>query len=205
MQRTLHSLAITGIRMLATLALKAQQAAPVCGWNTAIQKIYLRNPAMRVNMQATETKLQRQMQILDADSLYTIPIVVHVIHTGTPVGSADNPTDANIMAMISSLNDSWRKNGAQYGGVDMKIQFQLAVRSPLCGTTTGIERINGSGVPNYVSGGIAIGTFGGSADELAVKGLADWPNTDYINIWIVNKINGSAVNTGGFAYFAENN
>jgi len=107
--------------------------------------------------------------------------------------------------MITGLNDAWRKNGASYGGVDMKMQFQLATRSPLCGTTNGIIRVNGSSVPNYVSGGIAIYTYPGSADEWSVKALSRWPNTDYINIWIVNKINGSSTGIGGFAYFAENN
>ncbi len=38
------------------------------------------------------------------DTLYTLPVVVHVINTGTPVGSLDNPDDAAINAMITNLN-----------------------------------------------------------------------------------------------------
>ncbi|MEO8712218.1 MAG: M43 family zinc metalloprotease, partial [Parafilimonas sp.] len=45
----------------------------------------------------------------------------------------------------------------------------------------------------------------GSADEVAVKNLSRWSNTDYINIWIVNKINGSATAPGGYTYFPEYN
>ena len=139
------------------------------------------------------------------DTLYTLPVVVHVINTGTPVGSPDNPDDAAINAMIANLNNAWRKNGALYGGADMKIQFQLAVRSPSCSATTGIVRVDGSSVPNYASGGITNINHAGSADEVAVKNLSRWPNTDYINIWIVNKINGDPNYPGGYTYFPELN
>jgi hypothetical protein len=157
---------------------------------------------------AAEKKLQQYLQnssLLDSNALFTIPIVIHVIHTGTAIGSPDNPTDTNLTDMITGLNNAWRMNGASYGGVDIKMQFQLAIRSPQCGAATGINRVNGSSVPNYVSGGIAINTFPGSADEWTVKALSRWPNTDYINIWIVNKINGTSSGIGGFAYFAEYN
>ena len=139
------------------------------------------------------------------DTLYTLPVVVHVIHTGTSIGSPDNPADNLIIAMLSNLNNAWRKNGTVYGGSDMKIQFQLAVRSPACGTTTGIDRVDGSIIPNYASGGITNYGFPGSADEVAVKNLSRWPNTDYINIWIVNKINGNPNFPGGYTYFPELN
>ena len=147
----------------------------------------------------------RPQQNMDADSIYTLPVVVHVIHTGTPIGAPDNPTDAMINAMISTLNNAYRKNGSSFGGVDMKIQFQLATRSPNCGSTTGINRVNGSIVPNYASGGITNYNATGSAPETAIKRLSRWSNTDYINIWIVNKINGDSINTGGYTYFPEYN
>ncbi len=189
--------------------LKAQNNTATCGWITARNMERNRNPSLfELRKIAAEKQIEdylKNQQPLDADSLYTLPIVVHVIHTGDAVGSPDNPTDADINDMITGLNNAWRKNGAQYGGVDIRIQFQLAIRSPQCGTTTGIVRVNGSSIPNYVSGGIAISTYPGSADEWAVKAISRWPNTDYINIWVVNKINGSATATGGFAYFAENN
>ncbi len=150
-------------------------------------------------------EFERLLDITDADSLYILPVVVHVIHTGSPIGSADNPSDAAINAMITNLNNAFRRNGPSFAGADLKIQFQLAIRSASCGVTNGINRINGSSVPNYTSGGISNYNFPGSAPETAVKSLSRWPNTDYINIWIVNKINGSATAPGGYAYFPEYN
>jgi hypothetical protein len=143
--------------------------------------------------------------IKDNNQLFTLPVVVHVITTGDAIGSADNPSDSLINAMIKDLNNAYRKKGTSFGGVDMRIQFQLAVRDPHGTATTGIVRVSGAGVPNYVTGGITNNGTIGSADELTVKGLSRWPNTDYINIWIVNKINGTSTATGGYTYFPEYN
>lgn len=179
----------------------AQVTAPACAWPAP------RKDARSLLLQKkAEQRLQQVISRFDAgdaDTLYTLPIVVHIIHTGTPVGSADNPTDAQVMGMIQTLNDSWRRMGSAYGGADMKIQFQLALRGPGCSATTAINRVNGSSIPNYASGGIGVNGFPGSADEALVKNLSRWSNADYINIWIVNKINGTSTAIGGYAYFAE--
>ncbi|CAN5268863.1 hypothetical protein BH11BAC6_BH11BAC6_10870 [soil metagenome] len=177
------------------------QNSNICGWKPLKNNIYLPK-----NGSALFTKDAAGLPpIKDNGAVYTLPVVVHVITTGDAVGSPDNPTNAAINAMIKNLNNAFRKKGTSFGGADMMIQFKLAIKSPTCATTTGIDRVNGSGVPNYVSGGITNINYAGSADEVTVKGLSRWPNTDYINIWIVNKINGSVTNPGGYAYFPELN
>jgi hypothetical protein len=153
--------------ILISVSAFSQKQIPLCGW-----QLPSKDPTSVLRRQLAEKRIQQMIsrnQLEDLDSLYTLPIVVHVIHTGTAIGSPDNPTDAQIHAMIQSLNDAWRKNGTSFGGVDMKMQFQLAIRSPLCGTTTGINRVNGSSVPNYTSGGIGVDNFPGSADQVLVK------------------------------------
>jgi hypothetical protein len=171
-----------------------------CGW---LQKPTL--PQKNVVQQKLFENYLQQLRTTDADSLFTLPVVVHVIHTGSPIGSADNPTDASIQAMIVNLNNSWRKNGTIYGGADMRIQFQLALKSPACVTTPGINRIDGRVLANYASGGITNYGYPGSVPEELVKNLSRWPNADYINIWIVNKIDGNSTAPGGYAYFPEYN
>jgi hypothetical protein len=176
-----------------------------CGWLNTINTVAPHLSHNNKTLQNSFTSHLMPQKVADADSLYTLPVVVHVIHTGSAIGSPDNPSDAAIAAMINNLNNAFRKNGVLFGGVDMRIQFQLALRSPACGVTTGINRINGSSVSNYVSGGITNNNFAGSAPETAIKKLSRWSNTDYINIWIVNKINGSSTAPGGYAYFPEYN
>ena len=190
---------------------KAQKdAQPIsCGFDE-LQK-YLRQTDSNFQKKITiaEQKITEQLRqtrnARTAGTVYTFPVVVHVIHTGGAIGSIYNPSDANIIAMISNLNNCWRKNGASFGGVDIEIQFQLAIQSPNCTTTLGINRVDGSSLTNYASGGITNINAAGSADEILVKNLSRWLNTDYINIWVVNKINGSESLPGGYAYFPQYN
>lgn len=139
--------------------------------------------------------------------LDTLPVVVHVIHTGTPIGAPDNPSDDAINAMISLMNNAFQKNGPMYGGANIGLAFKLATRSPGCASSNGINRVNGSTVAHYVAGGITSDTlaFPNSAHEIFVKDLSRWPNTDYINIWIVNMIDGFPNGSEGYAYFPEYN
>jgi PKD repeat protein len=131
--------------------------------------------------------------------VYTIPVVVHVIHLGESVGVGTNISDAQIQSAIDNLTDAYRNVG--YSGLDIEIEFQLAVRDPFCNSTTGINRINGSGVTaggdNYSTVGIT------SNNETTIKALSKWSNTEYYNIWIVSEIdnNGGGSGTQGYAYF----
>jgi Pregnancy-associated plasma protein-A/GEVED domain len=140
-----------------------------------------------------------------ASALYTIPVVVHVVHTGDAVGTTYNPSDADIIGAIDYLNQVY--NGTYPGTVgagDIQIQFVLALRDPSCNPTTAINRVNGSGLTNYVSNGVNAGTVNGTP-ELSVKNLSRWDPSRYYNIWLVNKIDGadgtSGSFTAGFAYF----
>lgn len=138
---------------------------------------------------------------------YTIPVVVHIVHTGGAVGSIYNPTDAQVQGAIDYLNAVY--NGTwpgTTGAGDLQIQFVLAKRDPNCNPTTGIDRTDGSGIANYVSGGvIPQGSSGPGTDEVNIKNLIRWDPTQYYNIWIVNKILGQDGTSGqfiaGYAYF----
>ncbi len=141
---------------------------------------------------------------------YVIPVVVHVMHTGGAVGSIYNPTDAQIMGAINYLNQVYAgtyvgmEEPVEGGGVvNMELQFALAQRTPSCGYTNGIERIDASGIPNYVSKGVNASNSDGVPD-VTLKDYARWNPADYYNIWVVNKIDSkdgtSGQFTAGFAY-----
>ncbi|RYZ51736.1 MAG: T9SS type A sorting domain-containing protein [Sphingobacteriales bacterium] len=141
--------------------------------------------------------------------IYEVPVVIHVIHTGGPIGSIYNPTDAVLTNMIAYLNQAYAATWASYplagaGGTNIPLRFTLAKRTPQCTPTNGIVRVNGSSVTDYVSGGVESSTTIG-ADEVDVKDLSRWPNDQYYNIWVVNRIDGndgtSGAFTAGYAYF----
>jgi hypothetical protein len=86
-------------------------------------------------------------------------------------------------------------------GVDSGIQFTLAMRDQNDQPHPGIERIDGRSVSLYPSKGI-LGPAHDGAAEGAVKALSDWPNQQYVNIWVVSQIdhNGGTDGVQGYAY-----
>lgn len=138
-------------------------------------------------------------------SLYTIPVVIHVIHTGDTLGSTYNPSDDLIQSTLDYLSSVYDGSlpGLQGAG-DIDISFVLAKRDPNCNPTNGINRINGSNLQGYAEKGVNVFNADG-ADELQIKNLSRWDPTRYYNIWIVNRIDGKDGSMGsyigGFAYY----
>lgn len=187
----------------------------ICGFDP-IYKLQMKDPqeSARINAVNTEIgKMQRSIQQminsgskLDVISglngnLYQIPVVVHVMHRGEPVGATNNPSDATIQSMIDFLNQVYAGTNTS-GGLSTPVRFVLAKRTPDCQPTNGINRVlvNNS---DYNSDGVHSGNSGSGMAEADLKALSRWPRKDYYNIWIVWKIyNSSSIGTiNGYAYF----
>jgi hypothetical protein len=138
-----------------------------------------------------ESHPQRRDPAAKPNTSYTIPLVVHVMHTGGAVGTIYNPTDAQIMGAINYLNQVYSGTfpgltpPVEGGGVvDLEVQFALAQRTPACGATNGIDRVNASSIPNYVANGVnAIGSAG--CPDLTLKNFSRWNPATYYNVWVV--------------------
>ncbi|HYC83586.1 MAG TPA: M43 family zinc metalloprotease [Chryseosolibacter sp.] len=112
---------------------------------------------------------------------YKIPVVVHVIHNGEPVGVGTNISDAQVHSQIKVLNQDFRRENPDASNTDplfvpvagsMDIEFVLAKRTPEGGATTGIVRVQGSKA-QWTSG-----------DNSELKELSYWPAEDYMNLWV---------------------
>jgi hypothetical protein len=192
------------------------QAQPRCGFDQVNQRMLQQNAAYSSAVAQMNSQWAQQMasssmsQITTTPTgvVYEIPVVIHVIHTGGAIGSIYNPTDAQLQGMIAYLNQAYNATYASYpdtnnGGVYFPVKFVLAKRSPTCSSTTGINRVDGSSVANYTLKGIKLNNASG-ADEVTVKALSKWSNTEYYNIWVVNKIDSNdgtfGTFTAGYAY-----
>ena len=167
-------------------------AQELCGTDFEHETRMQTDPAYRNHItdlqQQVRTIIENKAEHRSSRSVYVIPVVVHVIHIGEGVGVGTNISDSQIMAAIDGINDRWRNVPGL--GADMEIEFCLASVDPDGNPTTGINRVDGSGVPNYFTIGINNGgssTCGG-ANPFAIKDLSRWPVTQYYNIWVVNKI-----------------
>lgn len=134
------------------------------------------------------------------DEVFTIPVVIHVIHNGDAINTVDNATSENIsyaqaVSQINVLNQDYRRMagtpGAEvtgYGlGVDVQIQFCLASRDPNGFPTDGVDRVN-----------LGQESWSTSDIESTVKPETIWDPTKYLNMWSVNFSNSSLL---GYAQF----
>ncbi|WP_189360700.1 GEVED domain-containing protein [Algibacter mikhailovii] len=161
-------------------------------------------------------KVSSQKQAL-INGIYQVPVVVHVMHKGETVGTATNISDEDVKRGVEYLNNYWRKVSASLGdglGVDMKIEFALAVQDENGNCTNGINRVDMSGVPAYVNNGVNRNNTDGLPDYDASGGINSlkeygiWDPTKYYNVWIVDEIDNKNCFTGGsytsgYAYFAS--
>ena len=172
------------------------QVIEKCGFDRLRNILLQDSNYLRKEIEAEQKIAQyiSQSQLRSSSSIYTIPVVVHVLHLGELLGVGTNISDAQIQSAITNLNDVYRGQTAG-SPVDFEIEFALAQQDPNCIAHSGINRINASAVPNYLTGGVDYYGDGGEADETILKDLSRWPETEYFNIWIVSEIEN---NNGGF-------
>ena len=115
-----------------------------------------------------------------ANVVYTLPVVVHVVYNNP----SDNPTDAQIIAMIDSVNKDLRRLNSdtintpavwKSIAADFQIELCLAQQDPYGNPTTGIERRQ-----------TTVTSFSDNDDikHYNTGGLDAWDPTRYFNIWI---------------------
>ncbi len=179
------------------------QHSEECASGIIHERLMQNDPAYAKRIQENEALIQRfqkNPQNNKSGSVLEIPVVVHIIHTGQSIGTGANISMTQINSAITRMNDRYRN--AHSSSVDTEIQFVLAKRDPSGNATTGVNRVNGSGVTNYSADGVDAGG-GVGANETAVKDLSRWPNTQYYNIWVITEIEGNNGQFGiqGYAYF----
>lgn len=131
----------------------------------------------------------------------TIPVVVHVVHNGEPIGTGPNISDAQVLSQIEVLNEDFRRLNADTVNTpamfdslaaDTQIEFCLATLSPNGMPTNGINRVNGG------SNGWSTSAIDGN-----LKPQTIWNRNNYLNMWSVkfssNGLLGYAQFPGGSA------
>lgn len=130
-------------------------------------------------------------------STFIIPIVVHIVHNGEPIGTGLNISDAQVQSQINVLNKDYQRLNADAGqtpaefqGVagSLAIQFVLAKQDPDGNPTTGIVRVNG--------GRSAWNLY----QDAELKAKSYWPAENYFNVWVT-----SIVDYLGYSTFPVSN
>lgn len=168
--------------------MKAQQALPpICASDVLLNK-QRSNPKELARLKQQDAII-RQMtgQSKHMRSTFSIPVVVHIIHTGGP----ENISDAQVNQAISDLNNAFANSGnfQDEDGIDTGISFCLAKQDENGQFTTGINRIQSS-LTNLVM----------ESDDQSLKSLIQWNPYHYLNIWLVNSISSSSMGPGVAGY-----
>ncbi|GAA3589233.1 M43 family zinc metalloprotease [Flavivirga amylovorans] len=120
-----------------------------------------------------------RVSIVPVDDIFYLPVVVHVINKGEPVGENTNLSTERIKRQIEILNEDFRRKEGTRGyndhpdGGDSKIEFVLAKRDPDGKPFDGINRIDTTKV--------SVPILGYNPNHYAQ--YAYWNPKDYINIW----------------------
>ena len=156
----------------------AQTVIP-CGTVEKNEELYLQHPELKQAYidYVNDLKQNAPQKGAKSTTIYTIPMVFHVIH----VNGTENISDANIIAQVARLNTDYRKLNTditlappyfQSIAGDALIQFKLATIDPNGNCTNGIERI------------YSHKTF--NADDNSK--LNQWPRDKYFNVWVITNI-----------------
>ena len=195
------------IFFLLAIAFSFAQEAEKCGIDRILELERQKNPIKfdqnRAQVEAfTLNYRQNRAARSTSNTVTIIPTVVHIMHNGEALNTYPNISEVQILSAISNLNDAFKNegiyNGTAFYNNPMDIEFVLAKVKEDGTSTTGIERHNVTGksyASLYNSDGIS-GGVSGVAPEILFKDYI-WNPQDYMNIWIVNKIDGVDIGTSG--------
>ncbi|GAB3846812.1 hypothetical protein GCM10028822_07350 [Hymenobacter terrigena] len=161
-----------------------------CAFDSAQQAAFARQPgaaaAYRAFLQnVASMPATAQARLLAAPDV-TVPVVIHIIHTG----GNSNISDAQVNDALRVINEDYSKTNRDTADVipafqalyaNIGFRMKLARRDPNGNCTTGITR--------------TYSTDTNIGDD-RVKSLIVWPQDKYLNIWVCTSANGA----GGYAY-----
>lgn len=141
----------------------------------------------------------------NVQTVYNIPVVIHIVHNGDAIGTGENITDAQARSQINVMNQDYRRMAGTPGGanttgvaVDVEINFCLAQTDPSGVLTTGIVRHNIAPYNNTVANGAGGADWETTADVETMKGNTIWDPTQYLNMWTIRP-GGLSLQAGGLS------
>jgi hypothetical protein len=161
------------------------QAQHRCHSSEYMENLINQHPEILANMEAIEAHTREVIANSSTQrseaTLYTIPVVFHVVYNG----ASENVPDYVLQGQLDVLNEDFSATNADISSVvssftslwdDTEIQFCLASVDPNGNPTTGITRTATTRTSfSYTSDNIKRSADGGKDP---------WPASQYLNIWV---------------------
>lgn len=180
---------------LSWLGFSSVAQSPPCGVDAQVKAYLSAHPeAMSRFLQTRQEILSMRDQLAleegnRAETVFYIPVVFHVIHSGQAVGVGANISVTQIMSQLDVLNRDFRKQNTDTliapaifkdRIADIRIAFCLAETDPSGNPTSGITRHVYNNTSNF---------------DVAIKPATQWDFTRYLNIW-TTVLNGTLLGYG---------
>jgi PKD repeat protein len=170
------------------LTLNAQNKS-VC-WTDEYAKSQIQaNPALLEAAEKLEQEIERRIkngvvyktQSEFPKTRYVIPCVVHIVHRNDIAPSDTLNIIRQVESQFAALFNDYRRVPGTNGwgaGVDMEIEFALASKNPQGAPTRGVTFIKNADLADLAP----------QTEDAQLKRTGVWPRTQYLNIWLVDKI-----------------
>ncbi len=166
-----------------------------CGIDYIYSKKIAENPAIAADLEAFRQKRAHAdaSPVENRAATRIIPVVFHVLHQN----GSENISKEQIQSAIAQLNEDFSLTNPDAGNLrsiftsvqaNAEIEFRLANKDPQGNCTDGIVRVYST-------------LTNDAEDDEALKDVSRWPNTKYLNIWVVKSIaSDDGFVTLGYAY-----
>ncbi len=169
-----------------------------CGSVSDLNALQTHNPSLYQDYlnqnQAIQNAINSPESLLMHETV-VIPVVVHILHNGSSIGSGLNLSMAQIESQIEVLNEDFRRMNADrtntpsaFANVaaDANIEFRLACIDPNGNPTNGVTRTQTS-IPIFRR----VDNPDKTLNEMATRikftsqgGVDAWDTNSYLNIWV---------------------
>ncbi len=169
-----------------TITINAQDNHPhKCGFEHSLQELQHQYPEEFHSEHQFERWIEdkieyrRQNPSRTLTGVLELPVVVHVIHNGEPIGTGANISASQIYSQLNVMNEDFRREPGTNGsnshpeGADSEIEFCLAQIDPNGNPTDGINRVD-----------LGVSDWDRITFESVAKPATQWNPDEYLNIWV---------------------
>lgn len=169
----------------------AKSDAAFCSSDQLLSQSLKEDPSLQDRMEEQETAIRNYLRRDSDNELkeqgttpnFIIPVVVYIVHSGVPVGTAENISEQQVNSQIAALNNAFSGRGVQFC-LARSQGSTILPGSP----TPGIIRIQ-SPLTNHFTN-----------QEGALKALSTLPSDKYLRIYVVKDIDNNS-GVVGYARF----
>lgn len=84
------------------------QTSKKCATMKAYERAIAKDPSIIEKEKALELATKNRLNNKTRATVYTIPVVIHIIHNGEAIGSGTNISDAQALSQLDILNEDFR-------------------------------------------------------------------------------------------------